>query len=186
MEHIYQALLCEDPRVSRYRICVVCTGNICRSPMAEYLLREAIDEAGLGDLVEVSSAGTSSEEHGNPIDPRTADALARHGHPDLGWDEHRARRFDRSWFDGLDLVLAADRWHERTLRRLASTHADRSKVALLRSFDPGAARDGGLDMDDPWYGGPTAFDRTHDEIVGAVPGLVDHVRLALGRHHAPR
>lgn len=170
--------------IHRYRICVVCTGNICRSPMAEYLLREAFGEAGLGHAVEVSSAGTSAEELGNPIDPRTAETLARHGHPDLGWDEHRARRFDGSWFDGLDLVLAADRWHERTLRRLAPSDSDRAKVAMLRAFDPAAADVGRLDVDDPWYGGAEGFDRTHEEIVGAVPGIVDHVRAALGRRDA--
>lgn len=144
--------------------------------MAEYLLREAFDDAGLGDAVEVSSAGTSAEELGNPIDPRTADALERHGHADLGWEEHRARRFDGSWFADLDLVLAADAWHERTLHRLAPTDADRDKVAMLRSFDADADD---LGMDDPWYGGRAGFDRTHDEIVGAVPGIVDHVRAAL-------
>ncbi len=168
-----------------YRICVVCTGNICRSPMAEYLLQEAFDDAGLGDLVEVESAGTSAEELGNPIDDRTASALARHGHPDLGWDEHRARRFDRSWFAGLDLVLAADAWHRRTLHRLAGTGADRDKVAMLRSFDPDSAG-GDLDIDDPWYGGAAGFDRTHDEITAAVPGIVEHVRAALAPGAATR
>ncbi len=164
------------PPPRTYRICVVCTGNICRSPMAEYLLRDAFDEAGLGDAVEVCSAGTSAEELGNPIDPRTADALRRHGHEDLGWEEHRARQVDRSWFADLDLVLAADTRHERTLHRLAPTDADRDKIAMLRSFDP-AADDVG--MDDPWYGGRAGFDRTYDEIAAAVPGIVDHVRAAL-------
>lgn len=160
-----------------YRVCVVCTGNICRSPMAEYLLREAFDGAGLGDVVQVGSAGTSAEELGNPIDPRTSDTLDRHGHPDLGWDDHRARRFDGSWFPGLDLVLAADVWHERTLQRLAPTDADRAKIAMLRAFDPAAVAD--LGIDDPWYGGRAAFDRAHDEIAAAVPGVVDHVRREL-------
>ncbi len=159
-----------------FRICVVCTGNICRSPMAEYLLREALDRAGLGGLVEVESAGTSAEELGNPIDDRTASALSRHGHAGLGWEGHRARQFDASWFARLDLVLAADRWHERTLRRLAGSRADEAKVVMLRSFDADAAD---LGMDDPWFGGSAGFDCTYDEIAAAVPGIVDHVRAAL-------
>jgi len=159
-----------------YRVCVVCTGNICRSPMAEYLLREAFTEAGLDGLVEVESAGTSAEELGNPIDPRAAEALDRHGHHGLDWAEHRARRFEGSWFAGLDLVLAADSWHERTLARLAPTEADRAKVAMLRSFDPEADD---LDIEDPWYAGRAAFDRTHAELTAAVPGIVDHVCGAL-------
>ncbi len=60
-----------DNGVVTYRVCVICTGNICRSPMLEFLLREAFDREGLSDAVTVDSAGTSSEESGNAADPRT-------------------------------------------------------------------------------------------------------------------
>ncbi|HYN29867.1 MAG TPA: low molecular weight protein-tyrosine-phosphatase [Dermatophilaceae bacterium] len=158
-----------------YRICVVCTGNICRSPMAEWLLRETLDEAGLADRVLVDSAGTSSEERGNPMDRRTVAALRRRGHADGGWSGHRARRFDRQWFGQLDLVLAADVGHERALRRLAPTDEDAAKVRLIRSFDPESAAAGTLDMDDPWWGDDDSFDQTYDEVRAAVPGVVEHV-----------
>ncbi|HMM94218.1 low molecular weight protein-tyrosine-phosphatase [Phycicoccus sp.] len=162
-----------------YRVTVVCHGNICRSPMAELLLREAFDDAGLGDRVEVDSAGTSAEELGNPAHPRTIATLQRHGHPDLGWSTHRARQFGPDWFDAADLVLAADHPHADRLSRLSRTEADAAKVRLVRSFDPDAVAVGDLHMADPWYGGDAEYEQTYAEIRAAVPGIVEHVRRAL-------
>ena len=162
-----------------YRVTVVCHGNICRSPMAELLLREAFDDAGLGDRVEVDSAGTSAEELGNPAHPRTIATLRRHGHPDLGWSTHRARQFGPEWFDAADLVLAADHPHADRLSRLSRTEADAAKVRLMRSFDPDAVAVGDLHMADPWYGGDAEYEQTYAEIRAAVPGIVEHVRRAL-------
>ncbi|GIL36468.1 low molecular weight protein-tyrosine-phosphatase [Phycicoccus sp. DTK01] len=162
-----------------YRVTVVCHGNICRSPMAEMLLREAFDDAGLGDRVEVDSAGTSAEELGNPAHPQTIATLRRHGHPDVGWSAHRARQFRADWFDDTDLVLAADHPHAERLGRLARDEDDAAKVRLVRSFDPDAVAVGELGMDDPWYGGDAEYEQTYDEIRAAVPGIVEHVRRAL-------
>ncbi len=160
-----------------YRICVVCTGNICRSPMLEFLLREAFEREGLADRVSVDSAGTSAEELGNHADARTLAVLARNGHADWGGRAHRARRIDRSWLDHRDLVLAADRRHLRQLERMAEDrHTD---IRLVRSFDPAAVAAGSLDVDDPWYGSTLAFDQTYAELVAAVPGIVAHVRAEL-------
>ncbi|MGG5261000.1 low molecular weight protein-tyrosine-phosphatase [Phycicoccus avicenniae] len=162
-----------------YRVTVVCHGNICRSPMAEFLLREAFDDAGLGDRVEVDSAGTSAEELGNPVHPRTVAVLRRHGHPDVGWGEHRARQFRAEMFDASDLVLAADHPHADRLGRLARDEDDAATVRLVRSFDPAAVAAGELGMDDPWYGGDAEYEQTYEEIRAAVPGIVEHVRAAL-------
>jgi protein-tyrosine phosphatase len=163
-----------------YRVTVVCTGNICRSPMGEFILRERFEAAGLGDRVAVDSAGTHSWEVGNPADPRTLAVLARNGHDDFGGRDHVARRFERSWFDDVDLVLAADAGHLRELTKLARTDTQRAKVRMFRSFDPVAAGDDDLDMDDPWYGDDTAFDRTYAEVVAAADGVVEHVLRELG------
>jgi protein-tyrosine phosphatase len=162
-----------------YRVTVVCTGNICRSPMAEFVLRERFADAGLEDRVVVDSAGTHSWEVGNPADPRTLAVLQRNGHEDFGGSAHVARRFERAWFAETDLVLAADSGHASALRRLAPTDADRAKIRMLRSFDPDADRAGTLDMDDPWYGEDDAFDQTYAEVVAAADGVVEHVRRAL-------
>lgn len=161
-----------------YRISVVCTGNICRSPMGEWLLREAFEDAGLD--VDVSSAGTSAEESGNPMDSRTIAVLRRNGHVDRGWGGHRAARFTADDFADVDLVLAADRGHERQLLRLARTDEDRAKVRLLRSFDPRSSAAEDLEMDDPWWGDDASFDQTYAEVVAAVPGVVERVRDELG------
>lgn len=162
-----------------YRVTVVCWGNICRSPMGEHLLREAFEDAGLGDRVVVDSAGTSDEESGNGMHPRTQAVLRRNGHPDRGWSGHRARTFEADWFGSSDLVLPVDHVHDRQLRALAAGEEDRAKIRLLRSFDPEAVAAGELGMDDPWYGTDPAYDQTYAEVTGAVPGIVEHVRAEL-------
>lgn len=159
-----------------YRVCVVCWGNICRSPMGDFLLREAVEDAGLADRVEVFSAGTSAEESGNPMHPRTAAVMRRYGHRDLGWAAHRARRFGADWFDDVDLVLAADYEHVGILRQRARSPQEAAKVRLFRSFDPDAVAAGTLGMDDPWYGTDPAYEQTYAEIMAAIPGIIEHLR----------
>ena len=170
-----------------YRVCVVCWGNICRSPMGEFLLREAFADAGLADRVVVDSAGTSAEEIGSGMHPRTAGVMRRNGHPDTGWDTHVARRFEPSWFDRYDLVLPVDHIHvdrldtlERLGREGGRTEPARATVRLFRSFDPDAVASGHVGMEDPWYGTDPAYDQTYAEITAAIPGIVEHVRAALG------
>jgi protein-tyrosine phosphatase len=162
-----------------YRITVVCTGNICRSPMGEFVLRQRFEEAGLGDAVVVDSAGTHSWEVGSPADPRTLSVLARNGHADFGGRDHIARKFEASWLSEVDLVLAADAGHLRELTKLARTDAQRAKIRMFRSFDPEAQRTGQLEMDDPWYGDDSSFDQTYAEVLAAAEGVVDHVRREL-------
>lgn len=147
--------------------------------MGEFVLRERFDLAGLGDRVEVDSAGTHSWEVGNPADPRTLAVLRRNGHEDHGGTAHVARRFEAARFGDVDLVLAADSGHAEALRRLARSDAERDKVHLFRSFDPVAERDGDLDMDDPWYGDDADFDRTYAEVTAAADGVVEYVRRRL-------
>lgn len=162
-----------------YRICVVCTGNICRSPMAELVLRRRFEEAGLGDQVVIDSAGTTAWEVGNPADPRTLEALRRHGVDGDDLDDHRARVFERSWFGERDLILAADHGHYATLRRLAPTPEARDTVRMLRSFDSAGVPEAEQGMDDPWYGDEDGFETTYAEVVGAADGVVEHVRAQL-------
>ncbi|MBM6403390.1 low molecular weight phosphotyrosine protein phosphatase [Phycicoccus sp. CSK15P-2] len=166
----------------RYRVTTVCHGNICRSPMAEMMLREALEDAGLGDRVDVDSAGVSSEELGHGMDHRALETLRRHGHPDVGWSAHTARQIDAEWLGDADLVLAADHPHVARLEQLAGSPQDARKVALIRSFDPASAAEGDLGMADPWWGDDTDFDETHAQIAAALPGIVEHVRGALDGH----
>ncbi|WP_406124509.1 low molecular weight protein-tyrosine-phosphatase [Streptomyces sp. NBC_00989] len=153
-----------------YRVSFVCTGNICRSPMAESVFRARVAEAGLDGLVEVDSAGTDGWHDGDGADPRAVAVLEEHGY---GTD-HAARRFQASWFSRLDLVIALDSGHRKTLRRLAPTEEDAQKVRLLRSYDPDAGDD--LDVPDPYYGGMDGFEECLEMVEAASTGLLAAVR----------
>jgi protein-tyrosine phosphatase len=154
-----------------YRVCFVCTGNICRSPMAEAVFHARVVDAGLDGLVEADSAGTDGWHEGENADPRTMAVLAENGY---GLD-HKARQFQPSWFSRLDLVIALDAGHLRALRRLAPTEQDADKVRLLRSYDPAADR-GDLDVPDPYYGGVEGFEEGLEMVEAASDGLLAAVR----------
>jgi protein-tyrosine phosphatase len=132
-----------------YRICFVCSGNICRSPMADVVLRAKAAEAGLGDRVIVDSAGTGAWHVGERMDQGARRQLDRNGYDG---DAHRARQFDRSWLAERDLVLAMDSGHLRHLRALANGDDD----GRIRLFgEVGGLR--GADVPDPYYGGEAEF-----------------------------
>ena len=167
-----------------YRVMTVCTGNICRSPMAEVVLRQRFEAAGLGDLVVVDSTGVSSEERGNPIDHRARHVLDAHGYTVRA---HRARQVSPADLADRDLVLAMTAQHARALRRLLP--GDGARVRLLRSFDPAGPAGGPehlLDVDDPWYGDLSSFETTLAEVEAAADGVVEHVRAALAGHRPGR
>jgi protein-tyrosine phosphatase len=156
-----------------YRVCFVCTGNICRSPMAESVFRARLEEAGLNGLVEADSAGTGGWHEGDAADPRTVAVLEANGYAGA----HTARQFQVSWFSRVDLVIALDEGHLKALRRLAPTAADADKVRLLRSYDPAADDD--LDVPDPYYGGTDGFEECLELVEAASPGLLAAVRDAM-------
>jgi protein-tyrosine phosphatase len=167
-----------------YRVTFVCTGNICRSPMAEHILRGRLGREGLGARVEVDSSGTGGWHVGDAADHRAVRVLRRHGYTSA----HRARRFRPEWFDEYDLVLALDSGHLRELRRLARGPRDTAKLRLLRSYDPaaggtgaGGSGGGGLDVPDPYYGDDADFEHVRDLIEAAVPELIREIREALAR-----
>ncbi|MEV0414376.1 low molecular weight protein-tyrosine-phosphatase [Streptomyces sp. NPDC050448] len=162
-----------------YRVCFVCTGNICRSPMAESVFRARVAEAGLEGLIEVDSAGTDGWHEGDGADPRAVTVLEAAGYE----QSHRARQFRASWFGGLDLVVALDAGHMRHLRALAPTPEDAAKVRLLRSYDPAATAAGG-DVPDPYYGSLDGFEQCLELVEAASAGLLDAVREAVKEHTA--
>ncbi|MBB2914462.1 protein-tyrosine phosphatase [Streptosporangium becharense] len=154
-----------------YRICLVCMGNICRSPMAEIVLRKTLDDHGLGDLVTVDSAGTGGWHQGGPMDERAAATLSARGYDG---SLHRARQFQADWYGQVDLVLAMDRENLRALRRLAPDGAD---VRLFRSFDPGAPE--GAEVPDPYYGEQEGFAEVLRMVEAASVGLAEHLAKKL-------
>ena len=158
-----------------YRVCFVCSGNICRSPTAEVVLRTLVEEAGLADSVVVESAGTGDWHVGAGADDRAVAALRRRGYP---MRLHCARQIRAADLARCDLLVALDAEHARALRRLAGGSEQAAKVRLLRSFDP-AAEAGDLDVPDPYYGGPRTFDHVLDLVEAGCRGLLDEVRTAM-------
>ncbi len=151
--------------------------------MAESVFRARVRDAGLEDRVLVDSAGTDGWHEGDGADPRTVAVLAAAGFE----TDHVARQFQADWFDRLDLVIALDRGHLRTLRRLAPTPRDAEKVRLLRSYDPavgpeddrGSRLSGDLDVPDPYYGDFAGFEECLKMIEAASDGLLDAVQEVL-------
>jgi protein-tyrosine phosphatase len=153
-----------------YRICFVCMGNICRSPIAEVVMRSMVEGAGLSDRVLVDSAGTGDWHAGGPADPRTIETLRAHGYDD---DRHVARQFQVAWFADRDLVIAMDGKNLQSLKWLAPPDAV-AKVVRLRSFDP-ASRGGDLDVPDPYYDRGDGFERVLAMVEAGCAGLLAHV-----------
>lgn len=142
---------------------MVCLGNICRSPTAEVVLEALLDKAGFGGTVEVASCGTGTWHLGEAIDERAASTLSAAGYDPSG---HLARKFDDSWLDDFDLILAMDR------QNLADIGGRTTRVAMFRDFDP---VDTGADVPDPYYGGLGGYEevlrmveRTGTAIVAAL------------------
>ena len=166
-----------DPMSSRpLHVTFVCSGNICRSPMGHVILDSMIEDAGLSEQVVVTSSGTGDWHVGKPADPRTIEVLAQHGYDGT---RHRAREFDPTEFDGLDLVLASDQGHVRTLRRFAGSENNLAKIRLVREFDESAVAASTLETDDPWFGDHENFARCFEEVEAACHGILDHLRASV-------
>lgn len=165
------------------RLLTVCTGNVCRSPAAAVMLRVAVEEAGLVGRIEVGSAGTSWEAEGMPMDDRTELALERAGYirPFL----HVARTIHLTELLAWDLVLPMTADHAQRLRRMAEQAPEGTaapEIRMWRRFEPGIAPDAApteISVEDPWYEGQGAFDRTILQMQRSVPGIIARAQQML-------
>ena len=155
------------------RVCIVCLGNICRSPTAEGTLRHVAAREGLAHAVSVESRGTGDWHVGEPPDPRTVQTARARG-VEL---TSRAKLFTSRDLERFDWVLPVDVSNLRTIERMVRVPEHGQKIRLLRSFEPGAPP--GAEVPDPYYGGPGGFDEVFDICLRASEGLLAFLRA----HH---
>lgn len=140
------------------KILFVCHGNICRSPMAEFIMKRLVDEAGLSGSFEIASAATSTEEKGNPVYPPARRMLASHGIDSSG---KTARQMTSADYSHYDLLIGMDRHNVRNMMRISGGDPD-GKIHQLMDY---TTRPG--DVADPWY--TRDFDATwHDCLEGCT------------------
>ena len=150
------------------RILFVCHGNICRSTMAEFVMKDLVEKAGLTDI-EIASAGTSSEELGNPVHYGTRQKLAEHGISCAG---KFARQMNRSDYAAYDLLIGMDNANIRNLRRMLGGDPQ-GKVCRLMDFTdrPG-------EVSDPWYS--DRFDVAYADIMRGCKALIEYLENEKG------
>ena len=143
------------------KILFICHGNICRSPIAEYVMKHLIQKKHLESSYEIASAATSTEEIGNPVYPPAREELRRHG---ISCSGHHARQVTKADYDYYDYLIVMDRMNLRNLNRIIGSDPQ-GKVSKLLSF---AGLSG--DIEDPWYTG--AFDEVYDQILEGCSALL--------------
>lgn len=148
-----------------HKILFICHGNICRSPMAEFLLKDIVRRKGVAADFEIASAATSREELGNPVHYGTKRKLAQLGISVAGKTARQVTVRDYRYYD---LLLAMDSNNLRNLQRLLGNDAE-GKIHLLLDYTPRT----GQSITDPWYTGD--FDITYDDIMEGLEGLLRHL-----------
>lgn len=149
------------------RILFICHGNICRSPMAEFIMKALVKDAGLEGEIKIASAATSREEIGNPLYPPARRTLQKHGIP---MTPHAARQVTREDYEQYDRLVAMERYNLINLRP-AVGHDPKKKVSLLMDYTdrPG-------DVADPWYTGD--FETAYRDILEGCQGLLKALKEA--------
>ena len=143
------------------KILFVCHGNICRSPMAEFVMKDLVNKKGMADQFEIASAATSTEEIGNPVYPPAKRKLKEHG---ISCEGKTARQMTKADYTYYDYIIAMDRFNLRNMTKFVGNDPDH-KVSLLMDFTnrPG-------DVADPWYTGD--FDATLNDVCEGCVGII--------------
>ncbi len=143
------------------KLLFVCHGNICRSPMAEFVMKDLVKKAGLESEIYIASAATSREEIGNPVYPPARRKLAEHG---IVCGGHAARQMTRQDYDSFDFLVGMDRANLRNMRSICGGDRD-NKISLLMDY---TSRPG--DVADPWYTGD--FEATWQDVSEGCQALL--------------
>ena len=156
----------EEKRITTMmKILFVCHGNICRSPMAEFVMKDLVQKAGLAGEFQIASAATSREEIGNPVYPPARRKLAEHG---IACAVHAARQMTRQDYAAYDRLVGMDQANLRNMQRICGGDPD-SKMSLLMDY---AGRSG--EVADPWYTGD--FEATWRDVLAGCQGLLRQVQ----------
>lgn len=147
------------------KILFVCHGNICRSPMAEFVFRHMVKERGMGDKFHIASCATSTEEIGNPVHRGTREKLRQYGISTEGKYAVQLRKKD---YDDYDYLLGMDTWNIRNILRIVKSDPE-NKVHRLLDFSKEPR-----DIADPWYTGN--FDVTYNDIVEGCQAFLDYLK----------
>ena len=140
------------------KILFVCHGNICRSPMGEYVMKDLVKKAGAADRFHIASAAVSREEIGNPVYPPARRELQKHG---ISCDGHKAHQITRAELEGFDRIYYMDRSNASYLRRLFGADAEKCRPLLSR------------DVADPWYTGD--FEATWNDIQEGCQAILEEL-----------
>ncbi len=157
---------------NKVRVLFVCMGNICRSPTAQGIFRNLVQEAGLEEFIEVDSAGTHAYHVGNPPDQRAQETAQRRG---LELSDLRARQVSQEDFERFDYILAMDEDNHYSLSLVCPLEYQ-EKLGLLMEYAP---HWGEREVPDPYYGGDQGFEQVFDMVEAACQGLLEEIR---GRH----
>ena len=143
------------------KILFVCHGNICRSTMAEFVMKDMVKKEGLAGQFSIASAATSMEEIGNPVHYGTRNKLAQVGISTAG---KYAVRMERKDYQKYDYLVGMDSWNYKNMLRIAGKDPEK-KISLLLDYT-----DHPRDVDDPWYTGN--FEKTYEDVVAGCKGLL--------------
>ncbi len=146
------------------KILFVCHGNICRSPMAEYVMKDLVEKRGLSDCFFIDSAATSTEEIGNRVHRGTRGKLHEAGIP---CGDHRSRQMKRADYGQYDYLLGMDSWNIRDMKRIAGQDPE-EKIHRLLDFGKEPR-----DIADPWYTGN--FDETYEDVKEGCEALLAYM-----------
>ena len=152
-------------------ILFVCHGNICRSPMAEFIMKKMVRTAGLEEMFEIASAGTSDEELGKPVYPMARQELAKHG---IGCPGKTARQVEYGDYAHYEMIVAMDKENLTYLRRIFGGDPD-GKLSLLLDHTPASdTKHHGRDVADPWY--TRKFDATWNDLHAGCTAIFEKLK----------
>lgn len=146
------------------RVLWVCWGNICRSPIGEYVLKDMVKKMGMEDQYYIESAATSTEEIGNPVYPPARAELRKHG---ISCEGHRARQVRPTDYEKFDIIVAMEDIHVKIMKDRFFGGDPEHKIHLCMDF----AGKPGMPVDDPWYTG--RFEEVYGQIYEACKGIID-------------